>query len=153
MAKNVSKNDKHRVNEIIQNIIDKEVEYDTNDEFYISKRKRINEIFKKDFLSEPDFSELQSLAASKNGFLTNSLRRDLYKKILNVKGKNNQFEFVIVTEQDPKTKLLKFDHCLENDNGVCKSSKENEYDRIIDLDINRSIINTILNPKKQSEEM
>jgi len=111
--KNTSlREEKNKINDIITKIIDNQTETDANDEFYIKKREPLEKLFIKETLTEEDFNELRQLSITKGGFLNNVFRRNLWKKILCVKGNNNIYEF--------------------------------NYDRIIELDTNRSIINSIL---------
>ena len=93
----VTKNEKNYVNQLISRIIDKEG-INIDDEFHNKKRKDIERYLIKENLDDKDFTEIQRLAYSKGGFLTNSFRRKLWKKILNVKGNNNIFEFIFISD-------------------------------------------------------
>ena len=102
----ISKSEKNKINEIISKITDNEASIDIEDEFNKRKRDKLEQYFIKEKLNDADFLELQKLSSSKNGFLNNTFRRNLWKKILSVKGNNNIFEFVVLSE-DKKTNFDK----------------------------------------------
>jgi hypothetical protein len=98
--KNTSlREEKNKINDIITKIIDNQTESDVNDEFYVKKREPLEKLFLKDSFTEEDFNELRHLSITKGGFLNNIFRRILWKKILCVKGNNNIYEFVILSEK------------------------------------------------------
>lgn len=136
--------EKNKINDIIGKIIDNQTEIDINDEFYVKKRKELENLYLKENLTEQDFNSLRELSITNGGFLNNVFRRNLWKKILSVKGNNNIYEFVVLS--DEPTDSICFDRIFRKVESILTIYKElsSNYDRIIELDTNRSIINSIL---------
>jgi hypothetical protein len=114
--RSVSRNDKNRINELISKIIDQEIKFDQADQFYLKKRNALEKLAAKENLEERDFAELQELSITKDGFLSNTFRRNLWKKILNVKGHNNLFEFVVLSTESEKK--MEFDQIYKADQSI-----------------------------------
>jgi hypothetical protein len=78
----------------------------SSDKYWANKYKNLNEfrnyLNKKELISLEDFTKLKEYATSKGGFLTNELRKDLWKKIYCVddnKNNNIQYNFYYVNEK------------------------------------------------------
>jgi hypothetical protein len=122
--KNTSlREEKNKINDIITKIIDNQTETDANDEFYIKKREPLEKLFIKETLTEEDFNELRQLSITKGGFLNNVFRRNLWKKILCVKGNNNIYEFVILSEEQPDN-IINFDRIYKKVESKIKITKD-----------------------------
>ena len=153
IMKTISKNEKNIVNELISTIIDQECVFDEKNDFQKKKRQDLEKYLVKENIEERDFAEIQRLSSTQAGFINNTIRRTIWKKILNVKGNNNILEFITIS--DNTSNSVKFDRFYTTDQGIhsFKIVIQSNYDKIIELDVHRSIINTILNSKHNANEM
>lgn len=71
-----------------------------NHKYYRLKQLKMD-IFSKKVISQEDFSILRSFAKTKGGFLTNEIRKDLWKKILcidNLNEDKRKYELLYINE-------------------------------------------------------
>jgi hypothetical protein len=71
-----------------------------NHKYYRLKQLKMD-LFSKKVISHEDFTILRSLALSKGGFLTNEIRKDLWKKILcvdNLNEEKRKYELLYINE-------------------------------------------------------
>jgi hypothetical protein len=104
--------------------------------FYEDKKIALRELIQrldKTKLNAGDFDRIRKLSISKGGFLTNSIRREIYKKAL---------------EMDPcDTRLIYYEDKSFEEKVIDIGSEidlKTNYDYIIEVDVKRSILNTLL---------
>jgi hypothetical protein len=113
--------------------------------FYTNKREQLKQLIQaldKPELTIEDFKNIRKQSISKGGFFINNIRKEIYKKALNI---NTDHVKLIYYSSNCFEEAIREDHDIPE--------PKTNYDYIIEVDVKRSILNTLLDRNKYDGEI